>query len=82
MFEQIIKQNNLDRRVIPLTRVLDLKQVSALTSLKPTTLYKLIKENKFPSSISLGDKRKGWIDQEVQDWIEARIKDRDQGHGS
>jgi predicted DNA-binding transcriptional regulator AlpA len=45
------------------------------------TIYKYIGEGTFPKSVSLGDRCVGWVDTEVQEWILARIEERDVTEG-
>ena len=47
------------------------------TGLARSTIYKYIGEGTFPKPVSLGDRCVGWVDTEVQEWILARIKERD-----
>ncbi|WP_425408088.1 helix-turn-helix transcriptional regulator [Hyphococcus sp.] len=46
-----------------------------------STLYYLIKNGKFPPPIKIGaggdSARKGWLEDEIDDWIEARVAARD-----
>jgi len=77
MQQSIQEQNNLKGRLIPLTRLLRRDEVLRLTGIKQTYLYQLMRDGKFPKSVPLGGKIVGWIDQEVQYWVEARIAERD-----
>ncbi|SUD31779.1 AlpA family transcriptional regulator [Pseudomonas fluorescens] len=52
--------------------------VCKTTGLGRSTIYKYIAEGLFPKPVSLGDRAVGWIESEVQDWIMARIKERDE----
>lgn len=52
----------------------DLAKVMSKTTLSRSTLYSYIKQGKFPSPIKLGDRAIGFIDAEVDAWIEERIK--------
>ena len=47
-----------------------------------STIYKHIGEGTFPKPVSLGDRRVGWVESEVQDWILARIEERDLAEGA
>ncbi len=58
-------------------RIIRLKEVIYSTGLARSTIYKYIGEGTFPKSVSLGDRSVGWIDTEVQEWILARIEERD-----
>lgn len=58
-------------------RIIRLKDVMSSTGLARSTIYKYIDEGTFPKSVSLGDRCVGWVEVEVQDWILARIEERD-----
>jgi prophage regulatory protein len=57
-------------------RIIRLKDVINSTGLARSTIYKYIAEGTFPRTISLGDRCVGWVEREVQDWILARIEER------
>ena len=42
-----------------------------------STLYKAMREGRFPNSVPLGPRAVGWLEQEVSGWIEARVAERD-----
>ena len=58
-------------------RIIRLKEVIYSTGLARSTIYKYIGEGSFPKAVSLGDRSVGWVDTEVQEWILARIEERD-----
>lgn len=62
-------------------RIIRLKEVIYSTGLARSTIYKYIGEGSFPKAVSLGDRSVGWVDTEVQEWILARIKERDVAEG-
>lgn len=51
-----------------------IRRVSERTGLPRSTIYARIAEGDFPKPISLGGRAVGWIDAEVDDWIERRIE--------
>lgn len=59
-------------------RIIRLKEVTYLTGLARSTIYKYLAEGRFPMSVSLGDRSIGFLESEVQEWILDRIKERDQ----
>lgn len=63
-------------------RIIRLKEVMNSTGLARSTIYKYIGEGTFPKSISLGDRCIGFLESEVEDWILARIEERDTAEGS
>lgn len=56
-----------------------LRAVMELTSLARSTIYKFITEGRFPKQVSLGGNCVAWDKDEVLEWMEARIKERDAG---
>ena len=62
-------------------RIIRLKEVIYSTGLARSTIYKYIGEGTFPKPVSLGARCVGWVDAEVQEWILARIKERDVAEG-
>lgn len=59
-------------------RVLKLKDVLHKTGLGKTTLYKLISLSEFPKPIGLGLRSVGWLESEIEAWIQQKINTRDQ----
>jgi prophage regulatory protein len=47
-----------------------------MTGLSRSSLYTRISEGQFPHQISLGGKAVGWIEREVEAWLNARIEAR------
>jgi prophage regulatory protein len=57
--------------------VLRRNQVEKRTGLSRSTIYLYIQEGTFPKPIHLGSRAVGWLEHEVSEWLEVRIKDRD-----
>ena len=55
------------------TAILRLPEVKARTGLSRSTIYLRISEGSFPSSVSLGSRAVGWIEDEVNDWLNKRL---------
>lgn len=56
-------------------RVLRRKQVESRTGLSRSTIYARIAEGLFPRPIDLGGgKAVGWIESEIDAWLQARIE--------
>ncbi len=70
----------LDMRFVTM-RIIRLKDVMDSTGLARSTIYKYIGEGLFPRPVGLGDRCVGWLEAEVQEWILARIEERDKLHG-
>ena len=57
-------------------RLIRLKEVMQVTGLARSTVYKYIAEEAFQKPVSLGERCVGWVEDEVQDWVMAKIKER------
>jgi prophage regulatory protein len=56
------------------TSILRLPAVRARTGLSRSTVYLRVAEGTFPKPVSLGARAVGWIESEVQQWLEQRIE--------
>ena len=54
--------------------ILRRKQVEARTGLSRSTIYLRIKEGSFPKPISLGARAVGWLEFEINEWLDNQIK--------
>jgi prophage regulatory protein len=55
-------------------RILRLNAVKELTGLSRSSIYLKISEGQFPTSIKLGDRAVGWVEAEVNEWINLQIE--------
>lgn len=60
----------------PPLAVLRLPSVKERTGLARSTLYLRIAAGSFPKPIGLGGRAVGWLESEVEEWIAARIAER------
>jgi prophage regulatory protein len=58
-------------------RLMRLEEVCETAGIGKTLLYKLIGEGAFPKPVNIGDRAVRWVQGEVDDWILARIEERD-----
>ena len=58
------------------TSVLRLSAVKARTGLSRTTIYRLVSVGAFPAPIPLGARAVGWLDFEVDFWLQGQIDAR------
>lgn len=58
-------------------RVERLPEVCARTGQAPATIWRKVKSGEFPRPIKVGPNAVGWIADEVDDWLRARIAERD-----
>ncbi|MBM4298071.1 MAG: AlpA family transcriptional regulator [Deltaproteobacteria bacterium] len=50
-----------------------LPEVKRATGLSRSTIYLRIAEGRFPKPVSLGGRAVGWLENEIQDWLQQRI---------
>lgn len=66
-----------ERFASPQPRILRRAAVATRTGLSATSLWRLMQAGDFPKPVSLGRRAVGWIEAEVDAWIEARSRARD-----
>ena len=54
--------------------ILRLPEVMKRTGLSRSSIYLKTSLNEFPKSISLGARAIGWLEEEVNEWVEERIR--------
>ncbi len=57
-----------------MTTLLRLSDVIARTGLSRSSLYLAINRGTFPKQILIGSRAVGWVEEEVESWIQDRIK--------
>ncbi len=53
--------------------ILRLPAVKSSTGLSRSTIYLWVSEGSFPRPASLGGRAVGWLEAEIQEWLERRI---------
>ena len=71
--EQVLQEEQ-ERNAL---RVIKLQEVISKTGLSRTGIYNRIRNHEFPSPISLGRRASGWIESEINSWIQTQIERRD-----
>ena len=56
------------------TSILRLPAVKKRTGLSRSTIYLRISEGRFPTPVSLGGRAVGWVEEEVNDWLNQQIE--------
>ena len=54
-------------------RILRLPQVMARVGLCRASIYKYMSEGLFPRPIAIGLRARGWLEEDIAAWIDARI---------
>lgn len=71
------KRDERDQRRV--RRILRLPEVEQRTGKKHASIYAAIAAGTFPAPIPLGKRAVGWLEDEIDLWLEARIAERDSG---
>jgi prophage regulatory protein len=53
--------------------ILRLPDVKRSTGLSRSTIYLRISQGTFPKPVSLGERSVGWVEAEIQEWLQRRI---------
>lgn len=65
MNDKSIKQQN---------RIIRLSEVRLRCSLSRSTIYEMMQSKKFPQRVKLGERGVGWVEAEIDEWINNRAK--------
>ena len=79
----------MDKKHTPQKRFIRLPEVLTRTGYGRTTIYRKMEDGSFPRSVKLGGpleapnafdcRAVAWIEDEVEQWIDSRIEERDLG---
>jgi prophage regulatory protein len=58
-------------------KIIKLHDVKKLTTFSISTIYRLASQGKFPKPVKLAERSSGWIEQEVLDYLDNRIAQRE-----
>lgn len=56
----------------PSEKLLRIREVSERLGVSKTTIYKWVKEERFPEPVILGAHASRWVEQEISDWLADR----------
>ena len=59
-----------------MANIIKLQKVIDTTGLSRSSIYAMAAKGKFPQPIKLTDRAVGWLDSEVQEWIEVQAAKR------
>lgn len=54
-------------------------EVEAITGLSRSSIYSKMEDGSFPKSIKLSTRSVGWLEHEVQAWLENRVSETRKG---
>jgi predicted DNA-binding transcriptional regulator AlpA len=66
-------KNYLPSTIAPNDRVLRFKEVTRKVGLSRSHIHSLITQDKFPPILKLGDRASGFLESQVNAWLEHRI---------
>lgn len=55
-------------------RILRRPEVINAVGLSTATIYRMMAESKFPKPVKLGARSVGWLESDIQAWLEQRIE--------
>jgi prophage regulatory protein len=58
-------------------RILRRRDVQRLVGLGRSSIYSMMAKGTFPQAIKLGPRAIGWVEEEIEAWIEEKIEMRD-----
>jgi prophage regulatory protein len=83
IFEELVMRSNVNETLqkIPTTRLIRIREVMNLVGLSKSHIYYLAAQGKFPKRVSLvpGGTSVAWLHDEIIDWLEGRVAERDGG---
>ena len=70
----------MDNHLTKNMRIIRLPEVINMTGFSRTTIYALLKDQKFPKQVKLSPRSVGWVECEVLDWNHQRLSERDRSN--
>jgi prophage regulatory protein len=74
MFNKIHEVSNMEAKSHSKTRMIRWPEVHDRVGYCRTNIYYLIQSGDFPAPIKLGSRAVGWLESDIEDWINSRIK--------
>ena len=60
-------------------KLVRLDTVLEMTTLSTATIYRLMKNGKFPRQIKISERSTRWVLEEIYEWMDGNFKSRDEG---
>ena len=58
-------------------KFIKLEEVMSITGLSRSSIYQFVAEGTFPPKVKLGGRSIAWVANEVHNWMNSRVADRD-----
>ena len=79
MVKKVQEVSNRDAKSHSKSRIIRWPEVHERVGYCRTNIYYLIQSGDFPSPIKLGSRAVGWLESDVDNWIESRIEQSRRG---
>ena len=73
MTSRLIRSGFAQRQLKMTHTILRLPAVKTNTGLSRSTIYLRVSQGTFPKPVSLGGRAVGWLEAEIQEWLQRRI---------
>ena len=67
--------NDVKQRI----QILRMPQVIARVGMKRSNIYLMLEDGSFPKPLKLGKRALGWVESEIDAWLEGLVAQRDKG---
>ena len=57
-------------------KIIKLGSVKELTTFSESTIYRLMSQGKFPKQVKLAERSCGWVESEIEEYLDKRISNR------
>lgn len=57
-----------------MSNIIRLPNVIKMTGLSRSSIYAMMDKKLFPLSLKIGPRAVGWLDTDIQEWIDAKVK--------
>ena len=79
MFNKIHEVSNMDAKSHSKSRIIRWPEVHERVGYCRTNIYYLIQSGDFPAPIKLGRRAVGWLESDIENWIDSRIEQSQNG---
>lgn len=62
-----------------MSKIIRLRELKSKVGKGHSSIYQGMKEGTFPKPVPLGERAVGWIEEEIDQWIDSRVAARDAG---
>lgn len=74
-----VASSNIQGATNVMNTILRLPAVKQKTGQSRSTIYEKVQRGEFPAPVKIGERAVGWVEAEVDSWVETLIEVRDRG---